>query len=294
MASEEFIKFMETQGSFIPPKGDYKETRRIFDERFSSLHPAPTNVEYRGVRIDGVEGEWAMPSNAPKDKAVLYIHGGGFMIGSLLSHRHFVAAIANASGINALWAGYRLAPENPYPAGLEDCISVYRGLIGQGIPANGIVIAGESSGGNLSLATVLYLKDKGEALPAAVVAISATTDFKATSESYRKRADSDPLANEIHEIAKVYAPGEDLENPYISPLYGDYRNFPPLFLQAGTDEVLVGDSISLAEKAKAAGVDVTLRVWEGMGHAFAMDVGCYPEADEGVREIGDYIKACFK
>jgi acetyl esterase/lipase len=297
MASKEFERFKKMRPSFRPLDGqgtvDYAKSRELMDEMASSLHPAPTDVECKRVRIHGIDAEWVIPKDSPKDKAVLYLHGGGFSVGSIVSSRHFAAAFARESGINTIVLEYRLAPENPYPAGLEDCLSAYRGLPEQGIPSKGIIVAGDSAGGNLSLATVLYLKDRGEALPAAVVAIAPVTDFKATGASYKARAEFDPMAGGISKIIKAYVPDQDLEDPYISPLYGDYRNFPPLFLQVGTDDVLLDDAKMLAEKARAAGVEVTLRVWEEMRHVFVMDVGEYPEAGEGVREIGDYIKACF-
>ena len=271
---------------------DYRAARRHMDNWHTEMFAKPTGVEYKRVQIKSVDAEWAIPPKAPANKAILYIHGGAWTEGSLVSHRHFAGALAKNTGIKAIAVGYRLAPENPYPAALEDCLAVYDDLLQQGIPSKRIIIGGESAGGNLTLATVLWLKDKHKPLPLAVFAISPATDFLATGNSFKTKT-KDTLAGTLSPLIEIYAPGQNLKNPYISPLYGNYKNFPPLFIQAGSEEVLVSDSLMLAEKAGEAGVDITLRIWKGMEHAFAMALGNYPEADAGMLEIAAFLTKQF-
>jgi len=294
MPSEEYKRFTQMNAGFRPierkTKEDYEKFRRMFEEMSASNQPVPPGVQIAGGEINGVDIEWVIPEGATSDKAIVYIHGGGFTIGSVAMRRNVVIALAAATGCKAVSIGYRLAPENPFPAALEDCVNVYHGLLAQGIPAKGIILVGESAGGNLCLTTVLYLKDRQEPLPEAVIAVSPPTDFLATGDSYHANAAVDPLSGQIEKVAAEYASGQDLHNPYISPLYGNLQGFPPVFLQAGGTEVLRDDSRMFAERAKAAGVNVTLRVWTEMGHAFSLELGRFPEADIGFKEITDYIK----
>jgi monoterpene epsilon-lactone hydrolase len=271
---------------------DYQRARQNMDNWHTRMFPKPLDVEYKRGLLNGVDTEWVIPQKAAEKKVVFYIHGGAWTEGSIISHRHFAAALAKATCTRTIAINYRLAPENPYPAALEDCLAVYKGLMQQGIAPKSIIIGGESAGGNLSLAAVLYLKDKGSPLPLAVFTISPPTDFLATGKSFQTKT-KDSLADTISPLVAVYAPGLNLKTPYISPLYGNYDNFPPLFIQVGAEEALLSDSLMLAEKAGEAGVDVTLRVWKGMEHTFAIAIGHYPEADNGTLEIASFIKRCF-
>lgn len=254
------------------------------------LGKLPDGVEVVPVTLDGIPAEWILPSQAAKDKAILYTHGGGYVSGSCSDHRSIVARIVKGSEVGALLFEYRLAPEHPYPAALEDSVAAYRWLLARGISPSKIMIVGESAGGGLCLATLLALRDQGLPLPSAAVAISPWTDLKCTGESYR--TDRDPLApaGSWTVFSKYYVKDNDPCLPWISPLYGDLHGLPPVLIYVGEDEVLFDDSIRFAEKAKAAGVDVTLRIGEKMVHCYPLLPPFIPEARLAMDEICAFIK----
>ena len=250
-------------------------------------------VEIPGVTgIQGRQAEWLLPSGASKEKVILYTVGGGYVSGSCKDHRALVAKITRGSGISTLLFDHRLAPEDPFPGALDDAVTAYRWLLAQGVlPAN-IMIVGESAGGGLCLATLLAIRDQGLPLPAAAVAISPWTDLALTGESYRTKLDAsiDPPGMSLV-CSKYYVGDQDPRQPWISPLYGDLHGLPPLFICVGTSETMLDDSTRFAEKARAAGVDVTLRVWEGMIHCFPLLAPLFPEATQALDEICAFIKA---
>lgn len=250
----------------------------------------PTTIE--GVTgVQGRQAEWLIPDGAANDKVILYTVGGGYMSGSCVDHRAMVAKITQGSGIKTLLFDHRLAPEDPYPAALEDAVAAYRWLLAQGIAPGKIMIAGESAGGGLCLATLLALRDQGDPLPAAAVALSPWTDLTLTGESLQTRlqASIDP-PNMSAVCSKYYVGDHDPRLPWISPLYGDLHGLPPLFICVGTYETLLDDSTRFAEKAAAAGVEVTLRVWESMIHCFPLMAPLFPEATQALAETCAFIK----
>lgn len=259
----------------------------------------PAGIDVSPVAIDGLPAglaaEWIRLSGAPEeaqnDPVIFYTHGGGYVSGSCSDHRGFVAKFVQGSGVSALLYEYRLAPEHPYPAALEDTLTAYRWLLNQGTPPARIVIVGESAGGGLCLATLLALRDQGLPLPAAAVALSPWTDLKLTGESVRTRArvSIDPPGMSAV-CSKYYAGDHDPGLPWISPLYGDLHGLPPLLIYVGNDEMGRDDSTRFAEKAKAAGVDVTLRIGEGMVHCYPLFAPLFPEATAAMQEIGAFIK----
>jgi monoterpene epsilon-lactone hydrolase len=257
----------------------------------------PDGIEVSPVTIEGVTGiqnrqaEWLIPCGAPRDKVVLYLVGGGYVSGSCTDHRAMVAKITKGSGVTTLLFDHRLAPEDPFPAALEDAVTAYRWLLAQGISPANIMIVGDSAGGGLCLATLLALRDQGIPLPAAAVSLSPWTDLALTGESYRTKlkASIDPPGMSIV-CSKYYVEGNDPRLPWISPLYGDLRGLPPIFICVGTNETMLDDSTRFAEKAQAAGVDVTLRVWEGMVHCFPLMAPLFPEATQALDEICLYIR----
>lgn len=255
--------------------------------RFGKL---PTDIKVIPVDIDNLHAEWILPNQSIKDKIILYFHGGGYVSGTCHSHRAITTKFVKGSGIGALLFEYRLAPEHPYPAAVEDSLSAYGWLLDQGIKPSSIVFIGDSAGGGLCLATLLALRDKGMLLPAAAVAYSPVTDFKCTGESHRTKLKV-CLSPEgmAPALAKHYAGDNDLALPYISPLYGDLHGLPPLLLFAGEDETLCDDAIRFAEKAKSAGVDVTLRIGEGMFHCYPATAPLIPEATQALKEICSFI-----
>lgn len=255
------------------------------------LGKLPAGIEVSPVTIDGLPAEWILPSAAGKDKVILYTHGGGYVSGSCQNHRTIVARVVKGSEVGALLFEYRLAPENPFPAAIEDSLAAYRWLLAQGVSPSNIIIFGESAGGGLCLATMIALRDKGIPLPAAAVALSPWTDLKCTGESYRTKAKVSLAPAESWTVfSKYYVGDNDPCLPWISPLYGDLRGLPPILIHVGEDEELLDDSISFAEKAKDEGVDVTLRVGEGMVHCYPLLPPFIPEARQAMDEICAFIK----
>ncbi|MCB0114103.1 MAG: alpha/beta hydrolase [Caldilineaceae bacterium] len=252
----------------------------------------PPDFQIVPVEADGVTGEWLRPAQAPQDKAILYFHGGGLVIGSAKSHRGIVSKFVNGSGIAALVFDYRLAPEHPFPAALDDSLTMYRHLLAQGIAAEDIVFMGDSGGGNLVFTTMLALKDRGLPLPAAAVAMSPWTDLKNTGESYVTNASVDSLTwRDSQDVFSQYYCGEaDAGDPLISPLYGDLSGLPPTLIFVGNDELMRDDSTRLAQRAQAAGVDVTLRVGKGMFHCYPACAPIFPEATQAMDEICVFVK----
>ncbi|MCP4615737.1 MAG: alpha/beta hydrolase [Bradyrhizobium sp.] len=249
-------------------------------------------VSCRLVSAGGVDGEWIVPADASGDKAILYFHGGGFRLGSVASHRDLIARIAEASGCRVLGINYRLAPEHRFPAALADTLAAYGWMRKQGFAAEDIALAGDSAGGNLVLTTMLSLRDRSEPLPAAGVMMSPWTDLAATGASYQTRAEADPIHQRsmILALAKGYL-GEvgDARDPLASPLYADLSRLPPLLIQAGDRETVRDDATVLAEKARAAGVDVELQVWDGMIHVFQMFPEI-PQAQEAVAVAAAFLR----
>ena len=244
------------------------------------------------VSAGRVDGEWISPAHAPKDKAILYFHGGGFRIGSVASHRDLIAQIALASSCRVLAINYRLAPEHRFPAALDDALAAYGWMLGRGLKPANIAFAGDSAGGNLVLAAMLALRERGLPLPVAAVLMSPWTDLAATGASYVSRAESDPIHQRsmILALAKNYLGGQgDPRDPLVSPLYADLRGLPPLMIQVGDRETVLDDSVMFADKARAAGVDVDLEVWDGMIHVFQMFGAELAEAHQAIASIAGFL-----
>ena len=269
--------------------------RQICEEG-SARMKLPEGIQVLPVTIEGVTGidnrqaEWLIPAGAPTDKVILYTLGGGYVSGSCKDHRAMVAKIAAGAGVKILMFDHRLAPEDPFPAALDDAVNAYRWLLAQGFSPPDIMIVGESAGGGLCLATLLALRDQGIPLPAAAVAMSPWTDLALTGESYKTKlaASIDPPGMSMV-CSKYYVRENDRRNPWISPLYGDLHGLPPLFICVGTYETMLDDSIRFAEKAKAAEVDVTLSVWDKMVHCFPLMAPLFPEATQALDEICKFI-----
>ncbi|MBR0795360.1 alpha/beta hydrolase [Bradyrhizobium jicamae] len=265
------------------------QMRRDWDAAFAGCL-AP--VSCRHVSAGGVDGEWIEPADTPRDKAILYFHGGGFRIGSVESHRDLIARIAVASGCRVLAINYRLAPEHRFPAALDDALTAYRHLRDQGLRPADIAFAGDSAGGNLVLGTMLAARDRGVPLPAAGALMSPWTDLAATGASYETRAAADPVHQRgmILALAKTYLGRDgDPRDPLASPLYADLDGLPPLLVQAGDRETVRDDATGLAAKAKAAGVEVELQIWNGMIHVFQM-FPQIPQAAEALASLADFLR----
>lgn len=249
-------------------------------------------VSVTPVDIAGMYAEWLTPANAAPQRAILYTVGGGYISGCCADHRAFVSKIAAGSGVPVLVFDHRLAPEHPFPAALDDAVLAYRWLLEQGLPPENIMIVGESAGGGLCLATLLALRDGGDPLPSAAVAISPWTDLKLTGESRRTRQKvclSPPGMAEV--CSRYYAGDHDPGDPLISPLYGDLHGLPPLMIVAGDWDTLIDDATRFAAKARLAGVDVRLIVGERMVHCYPLLAPLFPEATAALQEICAFIQA---
>jgi phosphinothricin tripeptide acetyl hydrolase len=266
--------------------------RRKQYERAERVFPVPPEVKVETITLGGVRAERLTPPSV-ENAALLYLHGGGYCIGSPRSHRHLAAAIGTAAEAGVILPDYRLAPEHPFPAAVDDAVAVYRAMLADGIAPNRIVIAGDSAGGGLTIATLVALRDTGVALPAAGVCLSPWTDLTCSGQSYETRAAADPIVkNEsITEMATAYLAGRDPKTPLASPLFADLRGLPPLLIQVGDAEVLLDDAVMLADRAKAAGVDATLEVWDEMVHVWPWFLTMLDEAPLAVDKIAMFARS---
>lgn len=241
--------------------------------------------------IEGIKSEWLIPENAPSDKLILYVHGGGYVSGSCSDHRGFVSKFAKNTGITNLIYEYRLAPEHPFPAALDDSVKIYQWVLAAGYKPANILFAGESAGGGLLLALLLALKEQGIALPTAAVSISPWTDLTCSGDSYRtKHSVSVAPMNSWNVFSKHYVGSNRANDPLISPLFGDLKGLPPLLINSGADDELFDDGEKFAQKAKAAGIDVTFRKGTGQVHCYPLLAPMFPEATEAMNEIVDFIQ----
>jgi monoterpene epsilon-lactone hydrolase len=268
------------------------EALRASFEQIASMTKIPKDAKCEPLNIEGVPSEWISVPESINDRVILYLHGGGYVAGSINSHREFGVRLARASRSIVLIIDYRLAPEYCFPAPLEDAIKVYKWLIfSEGIKSKQIIIAGESAGGGLTIATLLKLRDDQIELPAAGVCLSPFLDLTVSGESIKTKAEMDPLTTEVElkSFAKLYLRDEDFRNPLASPLFADLKNIPPLYIQVGTRETLLDDSIRFADLAKSAGVDVKLDIWDDMIHMFQMFATMLPEGQKAIDKIGEFI-----
>ena len=235
----------------------------------------------------------SLKENPNQDHVILQLHGGGYM-GAVRNAYYVFAGLYNevSKGMSVLTIDYRVAPENPYPAALEDAVSAYQWLLDQGWFAEDIIVAGDSAGGGLAMALCHYLKDHGMQLPCGIVAMSPWTDLMASGESYDTNYERDPLFGNTRDSLiynKDYVGDHDPMDAYISPLYGDFRGFPPMLIQVGSYEMLLSDSVSVASKARHQGVKVRLSIYDGMFHIFQMAAKMLPESRKAWAEIGKFI-----
>jgi acetyl esterase/lipase len=254
------------------------------------------DIECRPISAGGVAAEWLAAPGAREDEVVLYFHGGGYVIGSIDTHRALVGRISRASAMTALILGYRLAPEHPFPAALEDATAAYRWLLSTGIRPEKIVLAGDSAGGGLAIATLVALREGGVPLPAAAVCISPWTDLEVSGESMTSRAAIDPMCHKqgISRLAEIYLAGRDPRSPLASPLNADLTGLPPLLVHVGEAETLYDDSSRIVERAKRANVDVTFKEWKEMIHVFPLFVPGIAESRKVIEDIAAFARAHVK
>ena len=252
----------------------------------------PEGVAVSEAYAGGCRAYWHDPAGCAKDRVVMYVHGGGYMGGSPKTHERLVSHIAKAAGCRALNVDYRLAPEHPHPAAVEDATAAYRWLLAQGYRPEHIAISGDSAGGGLTLATLLSIKQNGLPQPAAAVPLSPWTDMEVSGASFETNAANDLMIQRdaTKSTAAMFLGEADPRDPLASPLHGDYRGIAPLYIQVGGDETLLDDSTRVAERARSAGCEVKLDVFPEMQHVFQASVGNMPEATDAVQRMGEWLR----
>ena len=254
--------------------------------------PVPSDVHIARAHVGGVPGDWLITGRQVRaSRVVMYFHGGAYFFGSPRSHRAVTWRMSHYCRAKVLAVDYRQPPDWSYPAPLEDAVSAYRALLTQGYDPQQIVFAGDSAGGNLSLVTMIRLREMGLPLPSCAVLISPWGDLTCSGDSIRDNEDKDPLIplQALRFVSGSYSRGEDPAAPTLSPVFADFTGLPPLIIQVGSTEVLLSDAQRIAERARAAGVTCLLQVWEKMPHVFQALSGWLPEAGQAFREIGAFV-----
>jgi epsilon-lactone hydrolase len=269
-----------------PNKGRLQGTsaRGPFDAIMGHV-PPPSGVTFRGAVVGGVPGCWTRPSSVRAGEGILHLHGGWFNWGTALAYRNLVGQIAARAGVEAFIPDYRLAPEHPFPAAMEDALACYRGLVDQGFKR--IAVVGDSAGGNLALVLLSLVKESA----VAGVALSPVTDLTLSGSSWDTRAEADPyfVRSQAEALVRAYLGDADPRDPRASPLYGPLAGMPPLRVHVGDDEVLLDDARNYVERAVAAGVDAKLDVWQGMPHGYTGGVGMFAAASQSLDAVGAFL-----
>jgi len=265
------------------------EARPMFDAMMAAT-PAAPGVRFEIGTVGGIPGWWCRLPSAAAEARLLYLHGGGYSLGSAEAFRNLASQLAVRAGADAFLPDYRLAPEHPFPSALDDAVAVYRGLLDSG--ANRIVVAGDSAGGGLALALLAVLTDRRDAaLPLGAAVMSPWTDLTLSGDSMESRAEADPIFTRgvMAAFADAYAREHDRADPKVSPLYADLVGLPPVHIDVGDNELLLDDSVRFAERARAAGVDVSLSIWTGMPHVFQSNPGQLVAAGQSLDAIGAFL-----
>lgn len=302
MPSEEYAQVVaamrEAMEAMPVSEMSVEEQREAFEQ---GAFPLDDDVTATAVDVDGVPGEWSVTPESDPNRRVLYVHGGGYVMGSIATHRRLCSDIARAGGCAVLSLDYRLAPEHPFPAAVEDALVGLEYVWANGPEgageANSVFVGGDSAGGGLMLATLLAARDRGLRQANGGIGLSPWTDLAATPEELAQFGLDDPTTpdNRVaitasQDWAAAYAGGADRKDPLLSPVFGDYSGIPPLLLQVGEVEMICRDTTRVAEQARAAGVDVTEEVWEDMFHVWQGFAPMLPEGREAIERIGEWIR----
>ena len=287
---QQIIQMLKAQP--IAGRPTVQETRANF-EQMAGMFPVAADVKCEPVDAGGVKSEWVTAPGADAGRAVLYLHGGGYVIGSINTHRDLAARISRAAKARVLLIDYRLAPEHPFPAAVEDSVAAYRWMLAQGLKPARISVAGDSAGGGLTVATLVAIRDAKLATPGAAVCLSPWVDLEGVGDSMKSKASVDPMVQRdgLLEMAQHYLAGKDARSPLAAPLYADLAGLPPMLIQVGTAETLLDDSTRIAERARKAGVKVTLEPWENMIHVFQVFAPMLDEGQQAIEKIGEFIRA---
>jgi monoterpene epsilon-lactone hydrolase len=279
------------KGLVEKPAESIDEMRANFAAAMSAFRVAE-DVTCTPVQAGGVPAEWVVAPGAAQDRVLLYLHGGGYVVCSVSTHRDLMARLSRASGARVLGVDYRLAPEHPFPAAVEDATAAYRWLVSSGIQPRRIAIGGDSAGGGLTLATLVALRDAGDPLPAAGVCLCPWVDLEGSGASMTTKAAEDPFVRRemIEFMAQQYLGERDRRTPLAAPLYADLHGLPPLLIQVGSAEVLLDDATRIAERAKAAGVQVELEVWDDMIHIWQIFAPILPEGQQAIERLGSFVR----
>jgi epsilon-lactone hydrolase len=292
MAGPEIVKLKRIlREKALPPGANITlEQRRGGMEKIA--FKAADDVGAENVTVAGRAAEWVKAPGSQTGRVILYLHGGGYVMGSPNTHRSLAGEISRAAQAAVLLIDYRLAPEHPFPAAVEDGVASYRWLLEQGFASRSLAIAGDSAGGGLVAAMLVSARDQQLPMPAAAVCISPWSDMTCSNESYKTRAEADPMVGSggIGDMARLYLQGTDPKNPLASPNFASLRSLPPLLIHVGRDEVLLDDSIKLDQKAKADGVDSTLEVWEDMIHVWHAFHPMLPEGKQAITRVGEFLR----
>jgi epsilon-lactone hydrolase len=292
--AEELKAFMSNWAAMFAARPDMPldELRAVF-EHWGDVTAEPGGVDYIEVDAGGVPALSAVPKGYAQDRVVLCLHGGGYVTSSMYTHRKVYCHLAKAIGCRALIPHYRRAPEQVHPAPVDDAVTAYKWLLDQGIAPSHIALAGDSAGGALAVTTLLRARERNLPMPAATMPLSPWVDMELTGESLASNREKDVLVQkEVVEImaATFLGDGGNRRDPLANPLYADLRGLPPMYVQVGGDETLLDDSRRLADRAKAAGVDVRLEIFPEMQHVFHFAAGNAPEADDAIHKLADWVR----
>ena len=275
----------------VNPNASVEEARAGF-EQVASMFPVDADIKREVVSAGGVKAEWVSAPDADAGRAVLYLHGGGYVIGSINTHRSLAARLSRASKARVLLIDYRLAPEHPHPAAVDDSVAAYRWMLSQGLKPARIAVAGDSAGGGLTVATLVAIRDAKLPLPGAGACLSPWVDLEGIGESMTTKAAVDPIVQRagLLQMAAAYLGGKDPRTPLAAPLYADLSGLPPLLIQVGTAETLLDDASRLAERARKAGVTVSYEPWESMIHVWHLFAPMLDEGQQAVDRIGEFVR----
>jgi acetyl esterase/lipase len=286
------IEAIRAQLAAHPRPANLAERRKRLDA-LGTQYALPADVRVEPVIANGVPAEWTTTPGANPAHVILFLHGGGYISGSLDSHRHMIAQAGREAQARTFALGYRLAPEHPFPAALKDALAGYRYLLAQGVAAESIVMAGESAGGGLAVAALVSLREGGEPLPACAWCSSPWADLEQSGASMTEKAAVDPLIQKgyLDELAAAYLNGADPRTPSASPLHADLHGLPPMLIQVGSAETLLDDAVRLSRVAGAAGVRVNLEVWPDMIHAFPLFYQQLAAGRRALRSVGAFVRS---